>query len=67
MVAAIHYPKPDTWYYGLYCACSRRLAVCEDLFCGRGSDDLFQSGALAVRCECGRVSSVRHLRKFKQP
>jgi hypothetical protein len=67
-VVPIERPKPGTWYYGMRCACTRLLALCEDLFSGNGADDLFQSpGTLAVRCECGRVSPVRRLQKFQQP
>ena len=68
IIAPVGHPKRNTWYYGMRCACSGFLTLCEDLFLGRGVDDLYQApGALAVRCACGKVNPVQHLQKFKQP
>ena len=67
-ISAIRYPKPNTWYYGVRCGCMRLLAVCEDLFAGKGDDEFLQVPAgFGVECACGRVSRVAHLSKFKTP
>ena len=67
-VAPIHHPKPNTWYYGTRCACTRELAVCEDLFAGKGNEVFLQvPPGLAVECECGTVSHVVRLQKYKTP
>jgi len=66
VITAIGNLKPDTWYYGTRCPCARLLALCEDLLRGRGVEELLgPEGILAVRCECGRVSAVMRLHKFK--
>lgn len=66
-VTPVRDPKPDTWYYGAPCACSRLLAVCEDLFAGRGEDILQMPGTVAVECDCGAVCEVQRFQKFKTP
>jgi hypothetical protein len=64
-VAPIRHPKPNTWYYGVRCACTRRLAVCEDLFAGKSDDSLLVPAGLGVECECGAVNHVVRLQTFK--
>jgi hypothetical protein len=68
-VAPIRHPKPNTWYYGVRCACTAVLAVCEDLFAGRGDEDFLQvpAGVVHVECECGAVSHVVRFERFKTP
>lgn len=68
MVTPIAQPKPGTWYYGVRCACRRLVCLCEDLFAGRGDEELLQLTTLiAVRCECGRARQVRRLQRFRTP
>jgi len=46
----------------------RLLAVCEDLFSGKDEQDLLQMPPqVAVQCNCGAVSHVSHLKRFKTP
>jgi hypothetical protein len=60
--------KRNTWYYGVRCTCARFLALCEDLFRGRGSEThCVSSVPLAVECACGAVTHARLLRRFKAP
>jgi hypothetical protein len=67
-IAPIRHPKRGTWYYGMHCACRRFLCLCEDLFAGRGDDlRLAAPMLLEVRCQCGRVSNVRRLQRFRTP
>ena len=67
-VAPIRHPKPNTWYYGVRCACTRVLAVCEDLFAGKGVEDSLPAPAgFRVECECGTVHYVARFQKFKTP
>lgn len=67
-VAPIRHPKPNTWYYGVRCACSRVLVVCEDLFAGKGAEDFLQAPpGFHVQCECGTVNQVARFQKFKTP
>jgi len=67
MVAPVEHLKAGTWYYGMRCVCRRLLTLCEDVFSGKGADIFPAPAALAVRCECGRVSRVQRLEKFRQP
>jgi hypothetical protein len=65
-IVPIDDPKPRTWYYGVRCACMRLVAVCEDLFSGKGDEDFLQLPAeLAVQCDCGAVSHVSHFERFR--
>lgn len=60
--------KGKTWYYGARCSCLRLLALCEDCFSGRGSEDLLPAPMpLTVECDCGAVLIVQVLHKFKTP
>jgi len=59
--------KPNTWYYGVRCACERLLALVEDCFAGRGDDHHVPAVPLAVHCECGAVTCAKLLQKFKTP
>jgi hypothetical protein len=44
------------------------LAVCEDLFAGKGVEDSLQAPAgFRVECECGTVNHVARFQKFKTP
>ncbi|MBV8144008.1 MAG: hypothetical protein JO184_03290 [Gammaproteobacteria bacterium] len=62
-----HELKPNTWYYGVRCACGRLVALGEDSFAGRGDDHHISAVTLAVQCECGTVTSTKVLQKFKTP
>lgn len=64
-VVPVRQPKPRTWYYGARCACSRLLAICEDLFAGKGDDVLQMPETIAVECDCGSVSHVLRFQKFR--
>jgi len=60
--------KRNTWYYGVRCACQRVLALCEDVFEGRGDETQMRSPVeLAVKCDCGTVTAALMLTKFKTP
>lgn len=66
-VSPVRQPKRRTWYYGARCRCSRLLAICEDLFGGRGDDVLQMPETIAVECDCGLVSHVLRFQKFRTP
>jgi hypothetical protein len=58
--------KRNAWYYGVRCSCARFLALCEDLFMGRGSEThCLSSVPLVVECVCGTVTQAQRLRRFK--
>ncbi len=47
------------------CTCARRLALCEDCFAGNGDESFLLPLRFAVNCECGAVTDVWVLEKFK--
>ena len=58
--------KRNTWYYGARCACMRMLVLCEDLFSGKTCEsEMYCSPAVAIACECGKVTRTDRLFKFK--
>lgn len=60
--------KAKTWYFGARCICQRLLALCEDCFSGKGTEDLLPVPIpLAVECECGAVITAQVLHKFRTP
>lgn len=60
--------KANTWYFGVRCACARLHALCEDLFAGKGDEQhLNCSDPVEVACQCGAVTRVDRLHKFKNP
>jgi hypothetical protein len=61
-----HQLKRNTWYYGVRCSCARLIALCEDLFEGKSDEaQLRFPVSLSVECECGAVTHVQRLQKFK--
>ncbi len=60
--------KSNTWYYGVRCACTRMLALTQDLFHGKTHEsEMYCSPAIAITCECGQVTRTDRLHKFKTP
>ena len=57
--------KPNTWYYGIQCVCTRWLVLAEDCFAGRGDESA--AVELSIPCECGEVMRAHLLHKFKTP
>ena len=57
--------KQNTSYYGVRCACGHSLALCEDIFPCNDDDELWTTGPVAVKCECGAVTNTQLLKKFK--
>jgi hypothetical protein len=66
-VTAVRHPKRLTWYYGTRCECARQLAICEDLFAGKGEEVLEMPETIAVECDCGLVSHILRFEKFRTP
>lgn len=65
-IAPLRDLKHNTWYYGIRCACQRLLAVCEDALGGNSDETVFRVPIkVSVECECGKVTEVPVLRKFK--
>ena len=62
-----HELKPNTWYYGIQCVCTRLLALTEDCFAGRGDEPHPADIELSIPCECGEVIRTHLLHKLKTP
>jgi len=60
--------KQRTWYYGVRCVCQRLLALGEDVFAGRGAENLLELRMpIGVQCDCGVVLTTSVLQKFRSP
>ena len=68
VLSVIRDPKPDTWYFGIRCKCSRWLAIAEDMFSGKGPEtSLTFNTPAVVKCACGAETRAHVLEKFRHP